>query len=78
MCCGGYLVSLQLSPDLHSPLAELWPGTPVGIPVPPPNIEGRFCTFAKRVVQALLSQRNLTVEGRNPRKMLKAVTLVML
>ncbi len=62
MCCGGYRVFLQISPDLHSPLEELWPGTFFGTPVPPPNIEGRFDTSARRVVQVLLSRPDLAVE----------------
>ena len=55
MYCGGYPVSVPLSPDLHSPLAKPWPGTSFGIPVPLRNTEGRFYTSAKRVVRALPS-----------------------
>jgi len=57
-CCDGCPVSLQLSPDLHLALAKRWPGMSVGIVVPPRNIEGRFCTSARRFVRAVPSRRD--------------------
>jgi len=33
-----------------------------GIPAPPRNIEGRFCTSAKQVVRTLLSRQDLAAE----------------
>jgi hypothetical protein len=62
-----YPVSLRVSADFHSALAERWPETSFGIPGTRWNIGRRFWASAKRFVLAFPYRKGeeLVITGKN-------------